>query len=67
MDAYNRGYNSSLGTAQGGLGGVGSTLGDAEIIKQTNSSDAQAVSFFAQAYTWKGNTVIPMGALTPAE
>jgi hypothetical protein len=58
MDAYNRGYNSGIGPINGGLGGVGSQIGLATVTRQDGEAAAQAASFFAQAYTWNGKTVI---------
>ncbi len=58
MDAYNRGYNSGIGPVNGGLGGVGSQIGLATVIRQEGGTNAQAASFFAQAYTLGGKVVI---------
>ena len=58
MDAYNRGYNSGIGPLNGGLGGVGSQIGLATVIRQEGGTNAQAASFFAQAYTLGGQTII---------
>lgn len=61
MDAYNRGYNSGLGDAANGLGGIGSQIGNAIVSSDTRilgTNVAQAASFFAQAYSWNGQTVI---------
>jgi hypothetical protein len=61
MDAYNRGYN--LGIA--GLGGLNTGIGLATVKQDSRILDTegnagvdQAASFFAQAYTWNGKTVI---------
>jgi hypothetical protein len=51
MDSYNRGYNAAIKLS-------GSEIGAATIGIADNSSAAQAASFFAQAYTWNGKTVI---------
>ena len=54
MDAYNRGYNP-------GLQITGSQIGDAFLGRATDPQlepEAVAASFFAQAYTWNGQTVI---------
>jgi hypothetical protein len=59
MDAYNRGYNSGMGDPNAGL--AGNLLGNATIGRATNANsepDAVSASFFAQAYTWHGQTVI---------
>jgi hypothetical protein len=56
MDAYNRGYNSGMGDPSTGL--AGNQLGTAVLINATLPPDYQAASFFAQAYTWHGQTVI---------
>jgi hypothetical protein len=58
MDAYDRGYNAAIGNGPDGLGGIGSRLGNATVISRDNGDTAQAASFFAQAYSWNGNTVI---------
>ena len=44
MDSYNRGYNA-------GLNITGNQIGTANLGIADNSTQAQAVSFFAQAYT----------------
>ena len=57
MDSYNRGYNQGIS----GLGGTGTLIGTAVLGASSNTaerSDAVAASFFAQAYTWNGQTVI---------
>jgi Ca2+-binding RTX toxin-like protein len=58
MDTYNRGYNSGIMQGIVGLGGEGSQLGLATVIKQDGLQNAQAISFFAQAYTLNGKTII---------
>ena len=55
MDAYNRGYNEGIA----GLGGLGTQIGSATIItdsETTNSTKdaAQAASFYAVAYDVDG-------------
>jgi hypothetical protein len=70
MDAYNRGYAAGLGSGPLGLGDVGSSIGNATVITQSpsnpNSLEVQK-SFFAQAYTWNGQTVISYrGTDTPS-
>jgi hypothetical protein len=50
MDSYNRGYDEGIV----GLGGVGSLVGVAEIISQSNvsiGSEDRTVGFYASAYT----------------
>lgn len=57
MDSYNRGYNEGIT----GLGGVGSLVGAAEIISQSNvliGSEDRDAGFYAVAYQWNGETVI---------
>lgn len=54
MDAYNRGYNA-------GVNVVGDQVGMAQLGRATNAQtepEAVAASFFAQAYTWNGRTII---------
>ena len=53
MDSYNRGYNAALGDPVTGL--PGSSIGNATI--GLSRADVNA-SFFAQTYTWNGQTVI---------
>jgi hypothetical protein len=51
MDAYNRGYGEGIAN----LGGVGSQLGDAKIIRQSDfKPDTPGVNagFYAVAYEW---------------
>jgi hypothetical protein len=61
MDAYNRSYNEGIA----GLGGEGTMIGLATVAKNSSElKDANgnrldvAASFFAQAYSWNGKTVI---------
>ncbi len=57
MDSYSRGYNQGIS----GLGGAGTSIGTAVLGTSSNTaerSDAVAASFFAQSYTWNGQTVI---------
>jgi hypothetical protein len=54
MDAYNRGYNIGL-TVNGNQIGNATLVTDSAIL---GTGVAQAVSFFAQAYSWNGKTVI---------
>ena len=53
LDSYNRGYNQGIIIS-------GSTIGNASLT--TNSYDAlpdsETASFFAQAYSWNGETII---------
>jgi hypothetical protein len=51
MDSYNRGYNPSLVL-------TGASLGETTLNNVELPSGFQANSFFAQAYTWNGKTVI---------
>ncbi|MBA3968314.1 MAG: hypothetical protein H0X47_21570 [Nitrospirales bacterium] len=63
MDSYNRGYNPGID----GLGGIGSSIGDgignATVVSEDRSSDAQDVGFYAVAYEWNGERagVCPIG------
>jgi hypothetical protein len=54
MDSYNRGYDE-------GIKLTGSQIGNATLSTKSNvtpgSADVNA-SFFAQAYTWNGSTII---------
>lgn len=66
MDSYNRGYNAGLGDPQTGL--AGTQIGNATLAQRSDTSQgstAVAASFFAQAYTWNGQTVISYRAATP--
>ncbi|MDP3524257.1 MAG: hypothetical protein Q8S27_06725, partial [Hoeflea sp.] len=57
MDSYNRGYNEGIT----GLGGVGSLVGAAEIISQSNvliGSEDRDAGFYAVASQWNGERVI---------
>lgn len=64
MDAYNRGYGSGLSDGQGatdengndidGLGGEGSLIGNARVIRQDISESAQTAGFYAVAYQITG-------------
>ena len=61
MDAYNRGYNAGIGAPNLGLGGSGTRIGLAIVGDNSSVLGAgrdQAASFFAQAYTLGGQTVI---------
>ena len=51
MDSYNRGYLP-------GIVLTGTELGTAVLRNDPNPTGYQAASFFAQAYTWNGHTVI---------
>src|SRR5437868_6476066 len=53
MDAYNRQYNAGIGDAVTGL--AGTSIGNATI--GAFSADPSA-SFFAQSYSWNGQTII---------
>ena len=57
MDAYNRGYGEGIE----GLGGVGSSIGNATIVQQSGVGENDpevAAGFYAVAYDWNGETVI---------
>ena len=51
LDSYNRGYNPGITLA-------GNSIGTANIGVSDNSPNAQLASFFAQSYTWNGQTII---------
>ena len=60
MDSCNRGYGSGITNAtnsdgetdETGLGRVGSTIGNATVIADNNSPEAQESSFYALAYAF---------------
>ncbi len=59
MDSYNRGYDEGIT----GLGGLGSQIGTATILNDSENStatkdEAQAAGFYAVEYLWNGETVI---------
>ena len=56
MDSYNRGYNAGLNLAVFGVSGT--QIGNAEIRTDELPLGYEAASFFAQAYSWNGRTVI---------
>ena len=57
MDAYNCGYNATVGEALTGL--PGNQIGNATICRDINLPEgSQSASFYAQAYTWNGRTII---------
>jgi hypothetical protein len=60
MDAYNRGYNAGVKSPNAPLneGLTGTQIGLATIGLRKGDLEAQAASFFAQAYTLGGQTVI---------
>ncbi|WP_447971535.1 calcium-binding protein [Nitrospira sp. M1] len=62
MDSYNRGYNAGINDGGAndpdGLGGLGSKIGNATVIEQDISPEAQAAGFYAVAYEWNGETII---------
>lgn len=74
MDSYNRGYGEGVT----GLGGLGSKIGNATIITdsetvQETATDGEALNFYAIAYDYGGETVIsyrgtddPLGELPNA-
>jgi hypothetical protein len=51
MDSYNRGYNPGIQLS-------GSMIGNAQIRNDPLPVGYESASFFAQAYTWNGETVI---------
>ena len=51
MDAYSRSYSEGVIVS-------GSSIGTATLGMADDSALAQNASFFAQAYTWKGKTII---------
>jgi hypothetical protein len=60
MDAYNRGYNAGIKSEGAGPreGLTGTQIGLATVGLRANATTDEAASFFAQAYTWNGKTVI---------
>jgi hypothetical protein len=57
MDAYNRGYNAGIGDPNTGL--TGNAIGLATIRRDIDLPvGSQVASFFAQAYTLGGKTII---------
>lgn len=67
MDAYNRGYNAGFSNiidedigldSNSGLGGVGSEIGDAVVVRQDNSEQAQSIGFYAVSYQWGGKSIV---------
>jgi hypothetical protein len=60
MDAYNRGHNAGVKSPNAPLneGLTGTQIGLATIGLRKGDLEAQAASFFAQAYTLGGKTVI---------
>ncbi|MGO9005582.1 MAG: hypothetical protein ACLQIQ_20410 [Beijerinckiaceae bacterium] len=58
LDACNRGYNPGM-IFNGSSDAVGTQIGDATILQDTNAdAAAQAATFYAIAYNWEGETVI---------
>ena len=51
MDAYNRGYRAQINIGE-------TSIGDAKIVENDGDDAAQAVGFYAVAYSWNGQTVI---------
>jgi hypothetical protein len=51
MDAYNRSYNV-------GIDLTGTQIGTASLGTAKGDAAAQEISFYAQSYTWGGQTVI---------
>ncbi|GJL61950.1 MAG: hypothetical protein NPIRA04_06040 [Nitrospirales bacterium] len=62
MDSYNRGYKAGINDGgpndPDGLGRLGSQIGNATVIQQDISPEAQAAGFYAVAYEWDGETII---------
>ncbi len=71
MDSYNRGYGAGLADGEGeltvdgfdadGLGGIGSKIGDATFLKQSDSkldSPEVAAGFYAAAYQLPDGEVV---------
>jgi len=63
MDAYNRGYNAGIKSPGAGAreGLTGTKIGEATLLRRSNidvGSNEVNASFFAQAYTLGGKTVI---------
>jgi len=60
MDSYNRGYNSGIAALTGTSIGNATIGADSSILTDSNGNDGvdEAVSFYAQSYTWNGQTVI---------
>ena len=57
MDSYNRGYNP--GIEGGGIGfSIGDGIGNATVVSEDRSSDAQDTRFYAVAYEWNSETII---------
>lgn len=54
MDSYNRGYDAGINISDNGIRNA--TLGDS--ATDILGAQAQSASFFAQAYSWNGETVI---------
>jgi hypothetical protein len=54
LDSYNRGGQDW----KAGINLTGTTIGTASIRQDAQPVGAQTASFFAQAYTWNGTTVI---------
>ena len=62
MDSYNRGDGAGISDGDAndpdGLGGLQSQIGNATVINQNISPEAQAAGFYAIAYEWNGETII---------
>ncbi|MBE2190583.1 MAG: hypothetical protein IAE63_00210 [Alphaproteobacteria bacterium] len=62
MDAYNRGYDANIkfGNLAGtvSLDAQGTQIGNATILDSNGNAAAQAIGFYALAYTYNGETVI---------
>jgi hypothetical protein len=52
MDAYNEGYSPGMTV------NYTTSAGGAKVIAQAGGADDQAVSFYADAYNWNGETII---------
>jgi hypothetical protein len=56
MDAYNRGYKPGIEFPS--TGPASTQLGNAMLVENPNQTGWEAASFFAQAYTLGGKTII---------
>ena len=58
LDSYNRGYGQNVeGFAASGRLGNATILGDA--LSELDPDDVRAAGFYAIAYNWNGETIIP--------
>ncbi|MGD9851513.1 MAG: calcium-binding protein [Nitrospirales bacterium] len=58
MDSYNRGYNPGIKVLGGVSSSIGDTIGNATVISEDRSSEAQDAGFYGLAYQWNGDTII---------